>query len=94
MADKHQQPGNFGVAVAVMALNEGGKAAHTFFEALKNEPLVLALCVMNVLLLGYLYYQGVVAHDERKTEMAMLYENRTEMAKLLFQCTPPSPASH
>ena len=71
-----------------MALEEGGKAARTFMEALKGEPLALALCVMNVLLIGFLYYTGVVAHDERKTEMTMLYEIRIEMAKLLYQCQP------
>ena len=46
-----------------MALEDGGKAARTFVEALKDEPLALALCVMNVLLIGFLYYTGVVAHD-------------------------------
>ena len=77
-----------------MTLEDGGKAARTFVEALKDEPLALALCVMNVLLIGFLYYTGVVAHDERKTEMQMLYENRSEMAKLLFQCQPAPPAAH
>ena len=76
-----------------MALEEGGKVARTFVEALKGEPLALALCVMNVLLIGFLYYTGVVAHDERKTEMQMLYENRSEMAKLLYQCQP-QPTEH
>ena len=71
-----------------MALEEGGKVARTFMEALKGEPLALALCVMNVLMIGFLYYTGVVAHDELKTEMQMLYENRSEMAKLLYQFQP------
>lgn len=73
-----------------MSLEEGGRAARTFMEAMKEQPLSLALVVMNFALIGFLYYTGVVAHEDRQTEMKMLYENRSEMAKLLYQCTPPS----
>lgn len=44
------------------------------------------MVIMNLGLLGYLYYTGVVAHDERKAQTEMMYENRTEMAKLLAAC--------
>lgn len=71
-----------------MALEEGGKVARSFIEALKDEPIALSLVLMNVLLLGFLYYTGVVAHDERKVETQLMYENRSEMAKLLAQCYP------
>jgi len=67
------------------AIEEGTKG---FFAALKDQPLSLALVVMNLCLLGYLYYAGIVAHDERKTEMQLLYQNRESMAKLLYECTP------
>lgn len=76
-----------------MAIEEGGKVARSFIEVLKDEPIALSLVLMNVLLLGFLYYTGIVAHDERKTEMTLLYENRKEMAQLLYQCTP-SPQAH
>jgi hypothetical protein len=66
----------------------GAEAAKGFIEALKGQPLSLALVVMNMCLLGYLYYAGVVAHDERKTEMQLLYQNRESMAQLLFKCVP------
>ena len=52
------------------------KAATGFIEAMKSEPLALALCVMNFMLLGFLYYGGVVAHSERLRETELLYENR------------------
>ena len=71
-------------------IEEGAKAATSFIDALKAQPLSLALVVMNIGLLGFLYYSGIVAHNERKTEMQMLYENRREMAQLLYQCTPAS----
>jgi cytochrome c oxidase assembly factor CtaG len=64
------------------------QVASSFVDALKGQPLSLALVVMNILLLGYLYYAGIVAHSERQEEMKLLYQNRSEMAQLLYQCTP------
>ena len=76
-----------------MAIEEGGKTARTFMEIMRDEPIALSLCLMNVLLLAFLYYTGVVAHDERKQEMQLLYQNRSEMAKLLYECIPPDKRS-
>jgi hypothetical protein len=63
-------------------------AASTFMDVMRNQPLSLALVLMNIGLLGFLYYSGAVAHNEREKEMELLYQNRTEMAKLLYSCTP------
>jgi len=68
----------------------GGQAASSFIEALKGQPLSLALVVMNLGLLGYLYYEGVKAHEERQAEMKLLYENRREVGQLLANCVPAS----
>jgi hypothetical protein len=57
-------------------------------EALKGQPLSLALVVMNLGLLGYLYYEGVQAHAERKAETELMYEYRKTIADLLYRCTP------
>ena len=70
------------------AIEEGGRAARTFMEAMKEQPLALALVVMNLCLLGFLYYGAVVATNERHLEMMLLYQNRSEMAQLLYQCVP------
>jgi cytochrome c oxidase assembly factor CtaG len=69
-------------------MNNATQVAGSFVDALKGQPLSLALVVMNILLLGYLYYAGIVAHSERQEEMKLLYQNRSEMAQLLYQCTP------
>jgi cytochrome c oxidase assembly factor CtaG len=69
-------------------MNNATQVASSFVDALKGQPLSLALVVMNILLLGYLYYAGIVAHSERQEEMKLLYQNRSEMAQLLYQCTP------
>jgi hypothetical protein len=65
------------------------QVAGGLIDALKGQPLSLALVVMNLCLLGYLYYEGVQAHTERQREMELLYENRKSMADLLFRCVPP-----
>jgi hypothetical protein len=64
------------------------EVAGTFIDAMKAQPLSLALVVMNLGLLGFLYYEGVQAHSERQAEMKMMYENRAEVAKLLAACYP------
>jgi hypothetical protein len=65
-----------------------GGAANSFMDTMRSQPLSLALVVMNIGLLGFLYYSGIIAHNERQEEMKLLYKNRTEMAELLFRCTP------
>jgi len=63
------------------------QVASSFIDAMKSQPLALALAVMNIGLLGFLYYSGVVAHSERAEEMKMLYENRKYVADILARCT-------
>lgn len=72
-----------------MALEEGAKAAGTFMEIMKAQPLALALCLMNVMLLGFLYYSGWTAAAERHRELELLYENRKFVGTLLANCVPP-----
>jgi hypothetical protein len=64
------------------------QVARSFIDALKDQPLSLALVAMNLGLLGFLYYNGIQEGAERKREMELLYENRREMAHLLFLCQP------
>lgn len=46
---------------------------------------------MNLGLLGFLYYWGVQAHAERQEELRLLYQNRKEVADLLYRCYPAPP---
>lgn len=62
------------------------RAPRGIVDALKGQPLLLAMVLMNFALLGYLYYTGVVAHNERQQQTELMYENRSEMAKLLAEC--------
>ena len=67
------------------------EVAGGLIDALKGQPLSLALVVMNIGLLGYLYYEGVQAHNERQQETKLMYEYRTTIAGLLQQCYPAAP---
>jgi len=71
------------------ALEEGAKAAGGFVEAMKSQPLSLALVLMNLALVGYIYYESVAVNNERHNELQLLYQNRREVAVLLARCHWP-----
>jgi hypothetical protein len=62
-------------------------------DSLKAQPLSLALVVMNLGLLGYLYYTGVQSATYREKELTLGYEQRANVAKLLAECSP-TPREH
>ena len=61
------------------AFEEGAKAARTFMESMRVQPLALAMIVINLLLLGYLFWSG---HE------TTIYRNEylRETQKLLASC--------
>lgn len=67
-------------------MSDPGGIVATTVGALKQQPLVLALVIMNLALLGFLYYSGIVAHNERSEQAKMLSENRSAIAELLTTC--------
>jgi len=71
-------------------MNDGpvSEGVRGFFDSLKGQPLSLALVVMNLGLLGFLYYTAVQASKERSVEMQLMYQNRLDVAKLLASCYP------
>ena len=73
-----------------MALEEGAKTARTFIESMREQPLALALALMNFLLLGFLYYGGVAANQERHRELELLYDNRKYVTDVLASCIQAS----
>lgn len=68
-----------------MTLVNGGTVS-TIVSSLKDQPLVLALVLMNFCLLGFLYYSGITATNERHVEMQLLYENRKYVTDILGSC--------
>lgn len=67
------------------------QVAKSFIDALKDQPLSLALVAMNLMLLGFLYYSHANAESERRKELELLYENRKLVADYLFRCYPTPP---
>jgi hypothetical protein len=71
-------------------VHEAGETARTALDVFRTQPFLLAMILVNAALLGYLYYQGVNNNQERHRELELLYQNREFVAKLLYQCSPPS----
>lgn len=59
-----------------MTLQEGAKAVSGIVETFKSQPLVLALVLMNVALLGFLYYAISISAQSRKHEFELLVGNQ------------------
>lgn len=68
-----------------------GEGTRTFMEVMRGQPLSLALVVMNLGLLGFLYYTNLTATRERHRELELLYENRKFVGDLLARCYPAPP---
>ncbi len=70
-------------------VGEVGKAAGTFMDALKREPLSLALVVMNLALLLFFYVILIRVADQRRDEINLLYADKKEVRELLTKCVVP-----
>jgi len=68
---------------------EVGKAANTFMDVMKSQPIALALVVMNVLLLGYLFWNEQKYVDARRDFAEKLFAQQTHETSLLAHCILP-----
>jgi hypothetical protein len=68
----------------------GVQVAGTFVDALKREPLSLALVVMNLCLLLFFYVILIRVADQRKEEIGLLYADKKEVRELLAKCVVPA----
>ena len=68
-----------------------GKAAAGFVDAMKGQPLVLALIVISFALIGLLYYQSALFNTQRQENVKLFLEVQKEVQKLLSQCIVPPP---
>lgn len=59
-----------------------------FIEAMKQQPLALALAVCNILLLAIFFYVAYISSTNRANEFNALQQTQREVQKLLFQCAP------
>ena len=61
------------------------KVATGFFDAMKSQPMALALAVMNIALLVILWYVASSAHDTQIRNM----DYQKELNQLLAKCVLP-----
>jgi glucose-6-phosphate-specific signal transduction histidine kinase len=69
-------------------VHEAGETARSLVDVFRSQPFTLALIIMNLALLGLLYYSGISSERERTQALKMLYENRALVGQLLHDCTP------
>jgi hypothetical protein len=69
--------------------HEAGETARSFIDAMRDQPMALALVVMNIVLLGFLYYEGASINSQRVDELKLLYQSRRETSVLLARCKWP-----
>ncbi len=67
-------------------IDEAGKAANTFLDALKGQPLSLALVVMNVALLLLVFWTANQQSESRKEMATLILQRQAETELLLSKC--------
>jgi hypothetical protein len=65
---------------------EMGKTLRSFMAVMREQPLSLALVVMNFILLGYLFYSGSVIIEQRKLTVKAIIEWQQAKDALLASC--------
>jgi hypothetical protein len=76
----------------MMVTQEAAKAASTFMSSLKEQPLSLALVVMNFALIGFVWMQGTAFNTQRQENVRLFLDVQKEVQKLLAQCIVPPPS--
>jgi hypothetical protein len=63
-----------------------GQTTRSFFEALKDQPLSIALVVMNFVLLGFLFYSGSTTASARQETVKMIVAWQEKTDTLMANC--------
>jgi hypothetical protein len=75
------------------AVEETAKAAGSFIDSLKSQPLSLALVLMNICLLGFFWLILTKVAEQRQREIQLLYEDKKEVRELIARCIVPEQRS-
>jgi hypothetical protein len=68
---------------------ETSKHVGSVIDALKNEPLSIALILMNMALLGFFYVLLTTVAAQREKEVGLLYQDKAATRELLAKCVVP-----
>jgi hypothetical protein len=66
--------------------SERGKQLGAFLGIMREQPLSLALVVMNFVLLGYLFYSGSSAMSQRQETTGMIVKWQQDTDRLMASC--------
>ena len=72
-------------------VEEAGKVAGGFLDAMKSQPVMLGLVVMNLAMVAMLYVVIRFAQEQRRTEFEMIFSGQREVQALLAACVVPLP---
>jgi hypothetical protein len=72
-------------------VEEAGKAVGGFMEIMKQQPLSLALVLMNLSLLGLFYIIMDRVSETRRHEFTMLQQEQQHVRDILAKCIVPQP---
>ena len=70
-------------------VEEVGKVSMGIVDSLKSQPLSLALVIMNLALLVFVFFQNAGFNQQRKENAQLFAQMQTEVQKLLSQCVVP-----
>lgn len=67
-------------------IENGAKVIGGIVDSFRQQPLSLALVIMNLALIGMIYYILVAVKEQRTADMAALYRNQGEILQLMTKC--------
>jgi hypothetical protein len=71
------------------ALEEAGKATGTFFTIMKEQPLSLALSIMNIALIALIWWFTTKQIEVRNHDLELYFAHQKETSQLLARCIVP-----
>jgi len=57
-------------------------------DALRHQPMMLFVIVLNVIIIGAIFYTNRESQQADHALISKLYEQHAELSKLLYNCTP------
>jgi hypothetical protein len=71
-------------------VEEAGKAASGFMTAMSSQPVMLGMVIVNLAMIGMLWYTLRFAAEARKTEFGLIFTQQREMLQMMANCAAAS----
>jgi hypothetical protein len=78
--------------VAIMAgpAEEAAKVASGFMTAMSANPVMLGMVIVNLAMIGMLWFVLRFAQEARKTEFELIFASQKEVRDILARCIVPN----